>query len=60
MGKSCELCHEQTDLVYLHGRCHINAPLEASLEGATLTLRCIYCHRLVAQFQVIQKGKEHG
>lgn len=59
-GKSlvdgCDLCDDNRGPMYLHGRCHMTAPLEASLEGDILTLRCYVpeCRRIVARMRVAE------
>jgi hypothetical protein len=49
----CDLCGDNSP-VYLHSRCHLTAPLQASLEDGILTLRCYIpeCQRIVARFKV--------
>lgn len=53
----CDLCADQPsdDVLYLHARCHMTAPLQASREGETLILRCYIpeCRREVARFSVV-------
>lgn len=51
----CDLCSNQSPFV-LHARCHITAPLQASLEGDILILRCYVpeCCREVAKFKVVE------
>lgn len=50
----CELCSDQPEVVYLHARCHLTAPLQASLQGNVLILCCYLpsCGREVARFKV--------
>lgn len=49
----CDLCDGEGPLI-LHAVCHLTAPLQASLEGDTLTLRCYVpdCARVVARMKV--------
>jgi hypothetical protein len=52
----CDLCDDNRGPMYLHARCHMTAPLQASLEGSVLTLRCYLpdCRRIVAQMRVTE------
>ena len=55
----CELCGDDS-MIILQGRCHITAPLQATLEGDVLTLRCYIpeCARVIARVrisEIIQK-----
>ena len=42
--------------VFLHGRCHIDGPIEASYkEGSgVVTIRCRVCKKLIAEIQVAE------
>lgn len=53
---ACEFCGDQGPLI-LHSRCHLTAPLQASLEGDVLILRCYLpdCMREVARFRIAEK-----
>ena len=44
------------DTLHLHAKCHLTAPLSASLEGDVLTLRCYVpdCGRTVAKLRVAE------
>ncbi len=53
----CDLCHDKDGKpqeLFLHARCHMTAPLQASLVNGVLTLRCYIteCQREVAKFHV--------
>lgn len=50
----CDLCEDNNTPLYLHSRCHMTAPLQASMEHGVLTLRCYVpeCGRIVARFKV--------
>lgn len=52
----CDLCDgkENHGPLHLHSRCHMTAPLQASMEHGVLTLRCYIpeCGRIVAKFKV--------
>jgi len=55
--KSCDLCHDTNgapEELFLHGVCHLTAPLQASLIGTELILRCYVpdCGHEVARFTV--------
>ena len=52
----CELCGDQGPLL-LNARCHLTAPLQASLEGSTLILRCYVpdCRKEVARFEIVRR-----
>lgn len=53
---SCDLCSDQPEILFLHARCHLTAPLQATLEGSVLTLRCYVpsCNRVVGTFRVME------
>jgi hypothetical protein len=57
----CDLCGDQSPLV-LHARCHLTAPLQATLEGDVLILRCYLpeCMREVARFIVTSVEAPHA
>jgi hypothetical protein len=52
----CELCsdHSIPEVLVLSGRCHMTAPLQATLEGNVLILRCYIpeCRRELGRFIV--------
>ena len=52
----CELCDDNSipDKVRLSGRCHLTAPLQATVEGNILTLSCYIpkCRREIGRFIV--------
>lgn len=50
----CDLCEDNQGPMYMHARCHMTAPLQASMEGGVLTLRCYLpeCQRIVCQLKV--------
>jgi hypothetical protein len=50
----CDLCEDNKGPLFLHARCHLTAPLQASMEDGVLTLRCYIpeCGRVVAKFKV--------
>lgn len=52
----CDLCDDNRGPMHLHARCHLSAPLMASLEGGVLTLRCYLpaCGRVVTQMRVVE------
>lgn len=54
----CELCSDNSipEVLVLNGRCHMTAPLQATLEGNVLILRCYIpeCRREVGRF-IVQK-----
>lgn len=52
--EACELCGDQGPL-FLHARCHLTAPLQASIEDGVLTLSCYLpdCRREVARYRVV-------
>lgn len=49
----CDLCADQGPLL-LRAQCHLTAPLQVSLEGKMLIVRCYVpeCAREVARFMV--------
>jgi len=51
----CEFCGDQGPL-HLHARCHMTAPLQATLEGDILTLSCYLpnCGRKIVRFKVLE------
>lgn len=51
----CDLCGDNTGPMLLHARCHMTAPLQASIEDGILTLRCYLpnCRRVVTQMHVV-------
>lgn len=55
-GPTCELCGDNEGPKYLHARCHLTAPLQATLENGILTLRCYIpeCNRIVTQLRVTE------
>ena len=62
--EQCELCGDQPDVneeLFLHAACHLTAPLQASIVGDTLTLRCYVpdCKKVVATFKIGVKVSEH-
>lgn len=52
----CDLCGDNEGPKFLHARCHMTAPLQASLEDGVLTLRCYIpgCQRVVARLRVTE------
>lgn len=38
--------------LYIHGKCHIDSPLEASLKGDILTINCFTCKKLILKLAV--------
>lgn len=54
----CELCSDNSipAVLVLKGRCHMTAPLQVTLEGNVLILRCYIpeCRREVGRF-IVQK-----
>jgi hypothetical protein len=52
--RNCELCGNQPEILHLHARCHLTAPLRAELEDNTLSLFCYLpeCNRKVASFKL--------
>lgn len=52
----CDLCSDNTGLLYIHATCHMQAPLTAVLEGDVLTLSCHDpdCKRVLAKMVVSQ------
>jgi hypothetical protein len=54
LANGCELCGDQPEILHLHARCHLTAPLRAELEGDTITLFCYLpeCNRKVAAFKL--------
>jgi hypothetical protein len=54
VANGCELCGDQPEILHLHARCHLTAPLRAELDGETLTLFCYLpeCSRKVASFKL--------
>lgn len=59
----CDLCHDpetgKPEEMFLHARCHMTAPLQASYKDGVLTLRCYVpeCRREVASFKVSERLK---
>ena len=52
MEHTCEQCGDDSSL-YLHSRCHPESPTWAVLSGATLTIECAECEKVVARFTVL-------
>ena len=52
----CDLCGDQGPLL-LRARCHLTAPLQVTLDGDELILRCYVpeCSREVARFRVVRR-----
>jgi hypothetical protein len=55
----CDLCGDRDrgpDVLQLRARCHLTAPLQATLEDGVLTLRCYLpeCGRVVARLRVFE------
>ncbi len=52
----CDLCGDATAPTYLHARCHMTAPLQASFEDGILILRCYLptCGRVVVRMRVTE------
>lgn len=46
--------HDHNGLIFIHGRCHETADVEASYEvgSGILTISCSACHRTVTRIQV--------
>lgn len=64
MGKEnpgCDLCSDNTGPMFIHARCHMTAPLQASILDGVLTLSCYVpsCRRVVATMDVsnVRGGK---
>lgn len=53
---ACDLCEDNAGPVFVHQRCHMTAPLQASLENGVLTLSCYVpeCRRIVVQMRVTE------
>jgi hypothetical protein len=53
--QGCDLCGDQGPLL-LRARCHLTAPLLATIEGDQLTLKCYLpeCGRVVATFTIVR------
>lgn len=53
MPEKCALCDGEGPFV-LHSRCHLTAPLMATLDGDTLILQCYVpeCRREVARMKI--------
>lgn len=56
---TCSLCGDQIPLLLLP-KCHLTAPLQVSIEGDILILRCYVpeCGQEVARFQVVRSIPE--
>lgn len=54
----CDLCEDNhaPGPLHLHARCHMTAPLQASIEGHILTLRCYLpeCRRVVTRMRIAE------
>ena len=48
----CEVCGYDSS-IYLHGRCHPDAPTWAVISGDVLTIECADCGKVVARFFVL-------
>lgn len=59
---TCDLCGDNRQPMHLHARCHLTAPLSATLENGVLTLRCYLpeCRRVVARFNVSNVNPTNG
>lgn len=57
-AQKCELCSDNSipEVLVLHGRCHMTAPLQVTLEGNVLILSCYIpeCRREIGRF-IVQK-----
>jgi len=55
----CELCGDQPsqEEMHLRAKCHLTAPLQVTLDGQVLILRCYLpnCGREVARFRVVEE-----
>lgn len=47
----CEECGDDGSL-YLHGRCHPEAPTWSILTGDVLTIECAQCKKVIVRFYV--------
>lgn len=56
-GQPCEFCGDVGAETFLHARCHISAPLQASIIGDELILRCYLpeCNREVARLKIKER-----
>lgn len=57
---ACDLCHDDKgipEVLFLHARCHMTAPLQVSMEGDVLIIRCYIpeCSREVGRFKVVEQ-----
>lgn len=50
-------CNHESCELFIHGRCHPHAGIEASYKKATgiLTIRCLRCKALVASLLIAQE-----
>ena len=62
MTATCNLCGDNKAPLHIGARCHMTAPLQATLAGGVLTLRCYLpqCRREVVRFQVVAINPENG
>jgi hypothetical protein len=57
--KGCDLCTESSgkpEELFLHGRCHMTAPVQVSIIEDVLIVRCYVpeCGREIVKFRVVE------
>lgn len=47
----CSECGSKGQL-YIHGKCHIESPLEAIVDGDRVTIKCFTCKKPIVKFEI--------
>ncbi len=47
----CSECGSKGQL-YIHGKCHIESPLEAIVDGDKVTIKCFTCKKPIVKFEI--------
>lgn len=58
--RNCDLCGDQPEKLELRAKCHLTAPLRATIEGNKLTLNCYLpeCDRVVAVLELAERRED--
>ena len=50
--KKCEHCGDDSGEMFINGRCHPGGPLQASVLGDVITIRCYECKKLIVKYKI--------
>ena len=58
--EKCDLCGDIPEEIFIHGKCHMSAPLQASIIGDEIILRCYLpeCQRLIVKYKLSPEKPE--